>query len=189
MRVVTREVAFDPAGWTPARAEQVASLFNSLAPEWNSRNVVERHDAIRDALARGGPFPDGVCLEIGAGTGSSTPDLQAAFANVVSTDLSTGMLALFGSSAPLVQADASRLPLRDGSVAVVALINMFLFPAEIDRVLAADGVLVWVSSIGDATPIYLDADDVVGALPGEWEAVTSEAGWGTWTTARRAAVS
>ena len=189
MRLVTREVAFDPAGWTPARAAQVAALFDSLAPEWNSRNVVERHDALRDALTRGGPFPDGVCLEVGAGTGSSTPDLQSVFADVVSTDLSTGMLARFGSTAPLVLADASRLPLPDRSVAVVALINMFLFPAEIDRVLAADGVLVWVSSIGDATPIYLDASDVVGALPGEWEAVTAEAGWGTWVTARRAGVS
>ena len=59
-----------------------------------------------------------------------------------------------------MQADSSVLPVRSSAVAVVALINMFLFPAEVDRVLAPDGVLLWVSTLGDATPIYLPPADV-----------------------------
>jgi SAM-dependent methyltransferase len=140
---------------------------------------------VRDALARGGPFPTGPCLEPGAGTGSATPDLAAAFGRVVSLDLSAEMLALAPPTVPRVRADSSALPVATGSVAVIALINMFLFPAEVDRVLAPDGVLVWVSTIGDATPIYLPPADVLAALPGEWDGVTADAGWGTWLTARR----
>jgi hypothetical protein len=96
------------------------------------------------------------------------------------------MLRLARHKGRQVQSDAAALPLRSRSAAVVALINMFLFPSEIERVLADDGVLVWVNTNGDETPIYLPADEVLGALPGSWDGVTASAGWGTWLTARRA---
>ena len=51
---------------------------------------------------------------------------------------------------------------------------------------ASDGVVLWVSTNGDATPIYLSPTEVLDALPGAWDGVTSQAGWGTWLTARRA---
>jgi hypothetical protein len=62
---------------------------------------------------------------------------------------------------------------------------MILFPAEVARVLADDGVLLWVSTSGDKTPIYLPPVEVLNALPGTWEATTAQAGWGTWLTGRR----
>ncbi|MGI8684459.1 MAG: hypothetical protein ACR2MO_05120, partial [Acidimicrobiales bacterium] len=86
-----------------------------------------------------------------------------------------------------LRADSSTLPVRHGAAAVVALVNMFLFPAEVDRVLAPDGVLLWVNTLGDATPIHLPATDVQAALPGDWDGVAADAGWGTWATFRRAA--
>lgn len=185
MRLVTRELAFEPGAWTSQRAMEVGALFDMLAPTWSDRDVPERHDSLRDAVQRGGPFPDGVCVEVGAGTGSATPDLLAAFGSVISTDMSVEMLRLFRGPTPTVRADAAHLPMPDRSAAVVALVNMFLFPAEVDRVLADDGVLLWVSTNGDATPIYLSGADVTAALPGEWDGITAAAGWGTWTTARR----
>ena len=66
------------------------------------------------------------------------------------------------------------------------LVNCFLFPDEVDRVLAPDGVIVWVNSSGAETPIHLPSDDVVAALPGRWEGVQSTAGLGTWCVLRRA---
>jgi hypothetical protein len=81
-----------------------------------------------------------------------------------------------------------RMPLRYRCArdrAGVALINMFLFPVEVGRVLAEDGVLLWVSTNGDQTPIYLSPTEVLNALPGTWDGTTSQAGWGTWLTARR----
>ena len=72
-----------------------------------------------------------------------------------------------------------------GASAVV-LINAFLFPEEVVRVLAPTGVIVWVNSSGEQTPIYLSPEDLVAALPGEWTAVASRAGPGHWCVVRRA---
>jgi SAM-dependent methyltransferase len=157
-----------------------------MADGWRDRDAPERHDPVQDALARGGPFPRGWCVEVGSGTGNVTADFQRAFDDVVSLDLSLEMLRLAPGSGPQLQSDASVLPLRSGSAAVLALVNMYLFPTEIARVLADDGVLLFVSTGGDRTPIYLAPADVMHALPGEWSGITAHAGWGTWLTARRA---
>jgi SAM-dependent methyltransferase len=189
MRDLTAEIAMTADAWTPERAAQMASLFDSLASAWPERDMPERHDALRDALARGGPFPKGWCLEVGAGTGNITGDLRATFHDVVSIDFSREMLSLASLKGHQVQADASCLPVRAGSATVIALINMFLFPAEVARVLVDDGVLLWESTNGDATPIYLPPADVLNALPGIWHGVSAQAGWGTWLTARRKSAS
>jgi Methyltransferase domain len=143
--------------------------------------------------ARGCARPRGILSErtvlgdrLRTGTGNATDDLRAAFHEVISLDLSREMLARSSWKGRRIQADAAALPVRDRSVTLVALINMFLFPNEVARVLAVNGVLVWVSTNGDATPIYLSPADVLHSLPGVWAGVTSEAGWGTWLTARRA---
>jgi SAM-dependent methyltransferase len=185
MQELTRAIANDREAWTPERAAQIASFFDALASGWREHDLPERHDALGDALARGGAFPSGWCVEVGAGTGNATADLRAAFRDVVSLDLSRPMLQLSNFTGRRVQSDASALPLRTGSASVVALINMFLFPDENARVLAGDGVLLWVSTNGEQTPIYLPPADVLGALPGTWEGITAQAGWGTWVTARR----
>jgi SAM-dependent methyltransferase len=185
MRELTRQIAMDRDAWTPERAAQITALFDASASGWRDRDVPERHDALEDAITRGGPFPRGWCVEVGSGTGNATADLQHAFDDVVALDLSGEMLRHAAVREHQLHSDASALPLRTGSAAVVALVNMFLFPAEVARVLAADGVLLWVSTNGDETPIYLTPAEVLRALPGRWDGVTSEAGWGTWLTARR----
>lgn len=187
MRKVTRQVAFEPGGWTPERAERVAMLFDGLAPEWHTRGSPERTDALIDALARGGPFDRRrPCLELGSGIGLFTDRIVDRFGrgNVVAVDLSFEMLRRAPADvAPRMQADAARLPFRDGTFATAVLVNMLLFPHEIARVADA---LVWVNTIGDATPIHLSADEVESALPGAWEGVQADAGWGTWAVLRKA---
>jgi SAM-dependent methyltransferase len=185
MRLVTRQVAFEPDGWTPERRAKVAELFDGLAPEWHTREAPGRYDALHDALTRGDVPTDGCTLELGSGTGLSTPLLAERFANVVAADLSIEMLRLAPAATPRLQADSSLLPFADGSLQVVLVINMLLFPQEMARILAPDGVLVWVNTSGDRTPIHLPADDVVEALPGDWTGKASEAGTGTWCAARR----
>lgn len=186
MRDVTRQIAFEPGGWTPERKAKVIELFDALAPEWHTRGGDERATPIEDAITRGGPFPAGPVFEAGAGVGLLTPLLTERFADVVASDLSFEMLRRAPDVAPRVLADASALPLPDRSVAVVVLVNMFLFPHEVDRVLRSDGVVVWVSALGTDTPIYLPADEVAEALPGPWSGVHADAGWGSWATLRRA---
>lgn len=187
MRKVTRQIAFEPDGWTAERRAKIAELFDALASEWHERDVAGRHDVLFDALERGGPFPAGPCVELGSGIGIFTSDLTEKFDHVVAVDVSEQMLRRAPAAlAPRVLADNAQLPFADSAVGTAVLINMFLFPAELDRVLAADGVVVWVSALGDATPIYLDAETVEAALPGPWEGVAAAAGWGTWAVFRRA---
>src|SRR5581483_8962320 len=107
MRKVTRQVAFDPGGWTGERRGKVETLF--------------------DALARG-EVGGRVCLELGSGTGIATPWLAERFSLVLAVELSAGMLELAPAGVGTrMRADGSRLPLRDGSIDAAVLVNMFLF--------------------------------------------------------------
>jgi SAM-dependent methyltransferase len=185
MRKVTRQVAFEPGGWTAERARKVRELFDGMAPEWHRLAHDMRDHTLRDALARGG-LGGGGCVEVGSGTGFGTLLLAEHFERVIACDISYQMLRRAPAEAgPRVQADGSCLPLASTSTDTLVLVNALLFPLEVERVLREDGRLVWVNSLGDATPIHLAADDVAKALPGSWHGVASEAGWGTWCVLRR----
>ncbi len=186
MRKVTRQVAFEPDGWTPERAEKVTLLFDTMAPQWQERTSEERRAPLRDALARGNVKAGGVCIEIGSGTGSSSPDLVDHFDTVLALDLSREMLRHAPDGPALrVQADATRIPVADGGAECLVLVNALLFPQEMARALRPGGTLVWVNSLGDRTPIYLAAEDVEKAMPGGWQGVAAEASWGIWCALRR----
>lgn len=186
MRQVTRQVAFED-GWSPGRAAKVAELFDSLAPGWSAgHSGGVRVAPLRDALRRGELDPGGCWLELGSGTGVGTAELAGAVSRLVAVDLSAGMLANAPAVAPRVRADASVLPFPDAAFDVAVLVNMLLFPAELSRVLAPGGKLVWVNTQGDRTPIHLPPADVIAALPGEWHGVTARAGSGFWAVFDRA---
>jgi SAM-dependent methyltransferase len=163
----------------------VTARFDELAPEWHTRTDPARYLSLRDALDRGGPVPSGLCLEVGSGTGAATGVLTAAFAGVVSMDLSYEMLRRASATAPRVQADGARLPLPAGAGGAVVLVNALLFPEEVDRVLAPEGALYWVNTAGPATPIFLPAEDVAAAMGPSWTGMASVAGRGTWAVLRR----
>lgn len=185
IRAVTRQIAFDPGGWTPQRAAKIAELFDGLAPQWGERSGPQRRAALTDALERGEVHAS-VCVEVGSGTGTFTEVLARRFETVLAVDLSPEMLrrapATVGTR---LWADAARLPLGDGSVDAVVLVNMFLFADELARVLRPGGAVVWVSSLGPRTPIYLAPVEVLEALGPGWSGVASAWGEATWCVARR----
>jgi SAM-dependent methyltransferase len=186
MRIVTRQVAFEPEGWTPDRAARVAALFDGLADEWHTRASPARRMPLDDALARGGPIPPRLWLEVGSGTGLLTPVLAGRCRTLVAVDLSRSMLRLAPPDlGARVQSDAAALPVPDGSVDALVLVNALLFPAEAERVVAPAGVVIWVNTSGDRTPIHLDAHEVNRALGPAWHGAAAEAGWGTWVVLRR----
>lgn len=191
MRVATRRAAgLDAGGWTGQLRSEVAGFFDGLASEWHTRSSPHRTSVVTDALVRGldpaGPG-NGLAVEIGSGIGSYSGLLAERFAAVVAVDLSLEMLRRAPNGpAHRVQADAVALPLGDACAAAIVLINAFLFPPEVERVLSPDGVLVWVNSSGEQTPIYLSAEDLLAALPGEWTGISSRAGEGHWCVLRRA---
>lgn len=186
MRKVTRQVAFD-GKWNEERAAKIASLFDGLAPEWASEFVDDvKLGPIVDALDRGDVPRQGRWLELGSGTGAGTQALRDRGIRTVVLDLSEEMLAHAPEVAPKIRADASSLPFSDDQFDAVLMVNMLLFPVEVDRVLRPDGVVVWVNTRGDQTPIHLPPNDVAAALPGTWNGVTARAGAGLWATLRRA---
>jgi SAM-dependent methyltransferase len=185
-RAFARDLAAGRRVWDADTARFIAAQFDELAAEWDTSRATGRDDPLRDALKRGGPFPHGTCLEIGSGTGLFTPLLDRAFERVISMDLSEQMLRRAVGRSPLrVRTDAGALPVADAQAAVVAAIDMLLFPAEAARVLAPDGVLLWINQLGEDGPLYLPAEDVAAALPGQWHAVEARAGWGSWAVLRR----
>lgn len=192
MRAVTRSTAFEPGWWNDDRRREVAAFFDDLAPEWSSHDVPGRDAPLRDALLRGlaaaptPPAPRRRCIDVGGGTATAARVLADHFADVITMDIAFEMLRHApGGPTRLVQADASRLPVANGSVDAISLSNAFLFPSEVDRALAPHGVVVWVNSRGPKTPIHLPADDVAAALGVGWTGVASEAGWGTWAAVWR----
>jgi hypothetical protein len=191
MRIATRRAAgLDAGGWTPELRKEVGEFFDTLSGEWHTRTSPQRTAVVVDALERGlgGPVPRaGVAVEVGSGIGTYSGLLAQRFATALAIDLSLEMLRLAPAGiAHRIQADGAMLPLRDSSAAALVLVNCFLFPAEVDRVLSRDGTLVWVNSSGEQTPIYLKADDLLLALPGNWTGIASQAGEGTWCALRRA---
>lgn len=193
MRIMTRRAAgLHPGGWDDGARAEVAAFFDTLAPEWHARTSPERDAVVADALARGLPAcigaPGGgdVCIELGSGIGAYTPLLAERWRRVLATEVALEMLRLAPPGVGhRVLADGARLPVVDGAVDAVVLVNCFLFPSEVDRVLAAEGVVVWVNSSGTETPIHLTPEEVVMALPGRWSGVESHAGAGLWTVVRR----
>lgn len=187
MRKLTRSIALGEP-WTDDDARRVAAIFDGLAPEWTERQVDPVKAAVvGDALDRGTPPLDGRWLELGSGTGAGTRLLHQRGVEQVSVDLSAGMLAHAPDGlAPKVRADSSALPFPADSFDAILMINMILFPGEVDRVLRPDGSVVWVNTKGDQTPIHLPPSDVERALPGSWHGVTARAGTGLWAVLRRA---
>ena len=185
MRRLTRSVAFGEP-WTDDDASRVTKVFDDLAPSWSTDHVDPLKAApLLDAIDRGDVPTVGRWIELGAGTGAGCRALDGRVREHISLDLSYQMLTHAPERAPRVQADSAQLPLADDTADVVLMINMLLFPGEVDRVLRPDGAVVWINTLGDQTPIHLPPHDVAAALPGDWTGHTAEAGTGFWVVLRR----
>lgn len=186
MRRLTEAMATDPGSWTTAQRDEVAAFFDGLAPEWHTRGEGPGRDLpLRDAFARGVPDgAQGACAEVGSGIGLTSDVVAERWTPTLAVEVSSEMLRRSPvGPAHRVRADGARLPVADGALAAVVLMNAFLFGPECARVLRPGGVVVWVNSRGPETPIHLPAEVVVESLPGEWDAVAADAGPATWCVA------
>ena len=103
-----------------AKVRAVRDMFDAIAPRYDLVNRIMtfrmdvgwRRRAVRELRAS----PGTRVLDIAAGTGDLCRELHRAGLRPVGVDLSWGMLAHARTDAPLVQADALRLPVPDGSV-------------------------------------------------------------------------
>jgi demethylmenaquinone methyltransferase/2-methoxy-6-polyprenyl-1,4-benzoquinol methylase len=103
-----------------AKVRAVRSMFDAIAPRYDLVNRIMtfrldvgwRRRAVRSlGLAEGATV-----LDIACGTGDLCRELARSGTRPVGIDLSRGMLANARTEAPLLHADALRLPVRGGSI-------------------------------------------------------------------------
>jgi demethylmenaquinone methyltransferase / 2-methoxy-6-polyprenyl-1,4-benzoquinol methylase len=137
-----------PQGEEKVRA--VRSMFDAIAPRYDLVNRIMtfrldvgwRRKTVASLRLPGGSL----VLDLAAGTGDLCRDLQRAGHVAIGADLSWGMLAHARTDAPLVQADALRLPLPDGAAdgvtsgfALRNFVDLPAFFAELGRVVRPGG--------------------------------------------------
>ncbi len=137
----------------PEGEEKVAAvreMFDAIAPRYDlvNRIMTFRMDVRwRRRAVRSLSLPAGArIVDLACGTGDLCREIADQGLQPVGVDLSYGMLAAARTSAPLLQGDALRLPLPDGSVDGVtcgfALRNLSALPpffSELARVTRAGG--------------------------------------------------
>jgi SAM-dependent methyltransferase len=195
-RFTTTQVVRRPRLW-PLFRWLTRAQFNRIAPAWDQRRSPEAFAALEAALRALDLSPSRV-LDLGTGTGRAAFLVAERYpeAEVVGVDLAGDMLAEARRLTPpglvdrvrFEQADAERLPYPDGSFELVSLANMIPFFAELARVTAANGAVVFSFSAGPETPIYVPPDVLRSRLAehGFAEFADFAAGNGTALSARRA---
>lgn len=164
MRVMTPSSPAPPLPEGDEKVKAVRAMFDAIAPRYDLVNRIMtfrmdvgwRRKAVRSlALRRGSVVADLAC-----GTGDLCEELGAAGLTPIGVDLSFGMLAAARTSAPLVQGDALRLPLRTGSIDGVtcgfALRNLESLPpflAELARVVRPGGRIALLEVATPPNPV------------------------------------
>ena len=151
-----------PEGEEKVRA--VRAMFDAIAPRYDLVNRIMtfrldvrwRRRTIADLALPPGSF----VLDLAAGTGDFCRELERRALQPIGIDLSFGMLANARTSAPLVQADALRLPVPDASADGVtcgfALRNFVELPgffAELARVVRPGGRIALLEVAEPPNPV------------------------------------
>jgi SAM-dependent methyltransferase len=164
-KALTRLVARAPWTW-PLVRRSVRGFFDGLAGGWDERvrpDAPEHLAALAAAVARL-DAPPARALDLGTGTGAGALWLARKFpqARVTGVDISEAMIEQARAKLPpelsgrvdFLVGDAERLPFADGSFDLVAQISVPVFFDEVARLLAPDGYVAVVSSLGLKTPFH-----------------------------------
>ena len=159
--------AIDLTGGLPqgdAKAVAVQHMFDTISPRYDlvNRVMTFRMDVgWRRKTVKSLALPAGSrVLDLAAGTGDLCRDLQRAGIEAIGMDLSLGMLRHAKTSAPLVQADALRLPVPDASVdgvtcgfALRNFTDLGLFFDELGRVVRNGGRIALLDAATPPNPL------------------------------------
>lgn len=165
----------------------IAAAYEQMAPEWRSWVATQSHylDPVSDALTRIGRVDRAV--EIASGTGEATGLIAAQASLVLAVDSSPSMIAR-SPVMPNVRwllGDVRSLPVDPGWADLVVGLNAVPSFREIDRVCAPSGRVLWASSFGRDTPLYVEPERFVQLLGPEWVGAARRVGFGEWCVAER----
>ena len=147
-----------------AKVRAVRDMFDAIAPRYDlvNRVMTFRMDVgwRRTSVAALGLAPGDRVVDVAAGTGDLCRELERAGLRAVGVDLSWGMLGHASTSAPLVQADALRLPFPAASIegltcgfALRNLVDLPSFFAEAARVVTPGGRIALLEVAEPANPV------------------------------------
>lgn len=146
------------------KAVAVRGMFDAIAPRYDLVNRIMtfrldvrwRRVTVRSLALR----PGSRVLDLACGTGDLCRELAGAGLAPVGVDLSFGMLAAARTAAPLVQGDALRLPVRNGSsdgvtcgFALRNLVSLPPFLAELARVVRPGGRIALLEVATPPNPV------------------------------------
>jgi ubiquinone/menaquinone biosynthesis C-methylase UbiE len=135
---------------------------------------------VRQGLRQARPAP--WALEVSCGTGQATAPLTGFASRVYALDINESMLDLAPRLPEVcyLVGDVHSLPIRTGAVPLLVGLNAVPHVREFDRVLSADGQLLWCTSFGPGTPLYVDPDRLLGLFGPGWRGEAGRAGHGDW---------
>jgi ubiquinone/menaquinone biosynthesis C-methylase UbiE len=139
--------------------------FEYISEGAGSAYAVRVTDALTRLLPRG-PVPAAPCLDICCGTAAHAPTLRSLGWNPIGVDLSTGQLRYGREVMPVVNADATAMPIRSASLPAATCIlghsDLPDYPAvlrEVGRVLRPGGVFVHIGIHPCFTGAFADRSD------------------------------
>jgi hypothetical protein len=167
----------------------LAATYAEMAAEWQDWVVTQPwYDApVRDGLRHAKPAA--WAFEVSCGTGEATAAIAGQTGRVVATDANLAMLrrAPRRLGVEYVRSDVRALPLRDASVPLLVGLNGVPHIKEFTRVIADGGQLLWCSSYGAGTPLYVEPERLLQLFGPGWTGQAGRAGHGDWLLLSREA--
>ena len=160
----TARTTTEPLPTGDEKVKAVRSMFDAIAPRYDlvNRVMTFRMDVgwRRKAIASLGLAPGSTVLDLACGTGDLCRGLAGSGYQPIGMDLSYGMLAAARTDAPLVHADALRLPVPDASVdgvtcgfALRNFVELAPFFDEIGRAVRPGGRIALLEVAEPANPV------------------------------------
>lgn len=124
-----------------------------------------------------------VVLEVGAGSSPSFVARAGRARTTIVTDVALEMISR-NPAEMRVACDVRRLPFADGSIDLVCGLNAVPHADEFRRVLSPTGRVLWATSFGPRTPMYVSPEEIARLFPG-WRITAQRVAAGEWCLAER----
>jgi SAM-dependent methyltransferase len=162
--------------------DELAEIYDTQAPEWTDWALSQPwyNAPVRAGLAHARAAA--WAFEVGCGTGQATAPLTGFTPRIIATDANQSMIGRAPRlpEARYVVCDVRALPLADGTVPLLVGLNAIPHIAEFERVIAADGQLLWCTSFGAGTPLYVEPERLLALFGPGWRGEAGRAGHGDW---------
>jgi SAM-dependent methyltransferase len=179
-RLALERLLVDPS--SSAAWRHLAHAYDAMSAEWDDwvRTQPWYVTPVVEALSR--TRPPAFVVEVGCGSGQLSTILADFAGRAICTDVNLSMLQL----APRVRntiyavADVRFLPFRTMSVPFLVGLNAVPCLPEFNRVVALGGHLLWCTSRGVDTPLYVEPARFMQLAGSSWRGESGTAGSGEW---------